>query len=196
MTPPPDAPDAYRSCIVWTAKATEQEALMHLSDQEFIQAMQPRLHPGLGQILSVSPRFCYRPRRQHADRYYGDRLVLMGDAAHATHPVGGQGFNMGARDAALLASLLIQAHTQGRDLGHPALLAHYDQQRRMDNETTLFGTDLANRLFSNEWFPLQELRHLALIGVDQIPPLKQLLLRYAMGLAKQQPATVGDRLFY
>jgi 2-octaprenyl-6-methoxyphenol hydroxylase len=187
MTPSPDSPDCHRCCVVWTARVEEKDLLMGLDDEAFIQAMTPRLSPELGRVLSVSPRFCYAPRRQNANRYFGDRLVLIGDAAHATHPVGGQGFNMGARDAAHLAEMLRRAHIQGHDLGDSALLARYDQQRRLDNETVLLGTDLANRLFSNDWLPLQALRRLALLGVDQIAPVKQLFLRYAMGLAEQQP---------
>jgi len=192
MVPPVDAPDSHRACVVWTAEAKDAKSLMQMDDASFIARMTPRISPELGQVLSVSPRAIYSPRRQNADRYYGDRLVLVGDAAHATHPVGGQGLNMGLRDVATLAGLLIQTHIQGRDLGDPSLLRHYQQQRRSDNETVLFGTDLANRLFSNTWLPLQMVRRLALVGVDQISPLKQLLLQYAMGLAAHHPTLVGN----
>lgn len=194
MTPKSDAPDQYRSCIVWTANATEKDDLMALNDAEFIAALSPRLSPNLGQVLAVSPRYTYAPRRQHADRYSRDRVVLVGDAAHATHPVGGQGFNMGIRDVAVLASLLTQAHLQGRDLGDRALLTRYQHQRRWDNETVLFGTDTTNRLFSNQWPLVQELRQLALRGFDQILPLKQVLSRYAMGLADNHPQGIAAHL--
>lgn len=182
-----DAPEAHRCCIVWTAQAKDAKSFMQMDDATFITAMMPRISPELGRVLSVSPRFYYSPRRQNADRYFGDRLVLVGDAAHTTHPVGGQGLNMGLRDIATLADLLMQFHIQGRDLGEPALLQHYQQQRLPDNKTVLFGTDLANRLFSNTCLPHQGLRRLALLGIDQILPLKQQLLQYAMGLAHHHP---------
>lgn len=194
MTPAPAAPGSHRSCIVWTARASEQDTLMSLDDEAFIAAMMSRLSPELGRVLSVSPRFCYAPRRQHANGYVGDRVVLAGDAAHATHPVGGQGFNMGARDVAILASLLTQAHMQGRDLGDPALLRAYQEQRRSDNETVLFGTDTANRLFSNRWPLVQDVRQWVLRGVDLLTPVKQSLIRYAMGLADNHPSGISARL--
>lgn len=190
MVPPADAPDQHRCCIVWTARADDAKLLMPMHDATFIATMMPRLSPDLGRVLSVSPRACYSPRRQNAHRYYGDRLVLVGDAAHATHPVGGQGFNMGVRDVATLAHLLAQSHRQGQDPGDVNLLRHYQRRRFLDNETVLFGTDLANRLFSNDWLPLQGLRRLALLGIDQLPPLKQPLLHYAMGLAHHHPRNV------
>lgn len=186
MVAPPQQPDGHRCCIIWTAKSTEKEILLELDDDTFMAALTPRLSPELGRILSVSPRACYRPRRQHADRYCSDRLVLVGDAAHATHPVGGQGFNMGVRDVATLAHLLRQAQARGEDLGNPRLLRTYEQQRQPDNGTVLWGTDLANRLFSNQCRSIQLGRRLALRGCDYLLPLKRQLIRYAMGLAPQQ----------
>ena len=191
MVSPADAPDAHRCCIVWTTRAADAPVLMGLEDDALIAAMLPHLSPQLGQVLSVSRRACYAPRRQNARRYFGERLVLVGDAAHATHPVGGQGLNMGLRDVATLATLLIQAHIQGQDLAAPDLLRCYQQLRHRDNRTILFGTDLANRLFSNTCLPLQGLRRLALLGVDQLHPLKHQLLRYAMGLAQPQSISAG-----
>lgn len=171
----------HRCCIVWTAKAHEKETLMALDDAAFIEAIAPRISPELGRILSVSPRACYFPRRQHVDRYVASRLALIGDAAHTTHPIGGQGLNMGLRDVATLAFLVTQAHIQGNDLGNSALLEAYQHQRRIDNETVLLGTDLANRLFSNTLLPLQLFRRLGLLGIDWTPPLKRIFIEYGMG---------------
>jgi 2-octaprenyl-6-methoxyphenol hydroxylase len=186
MVPAVNQPGQHRCCIVWTARNDEQQVLMGLEDDAFIAALQPRLSADLGKVLSVSPRACYAPRRQHATRYVAPRVALIGDAAHATHPVGGQGLNMGLRDVAALSALLSQAHLQGKDLGAMTVLDAYQNRRRPDNETVLFGTDLANRLFSNTWWPLQGIRRLALMGLDQLPPVRQLLLQYAMGLAPGQ----------
>jgi len=191
MVSPLSSPDHHRCCVVWTVPKKQQPMIRGLSDAEFIAALRPYLSPHLGQVLSVSPRAYYAPRRQHAQQYVAPRIALIGDAAHATHPVGGQGFNMGLRDVAMLAPLLSQAHLQGRDLGDERWLRRYQQQRHGDNETVLFGTDLANRLFSTSALPLQGLRHLALLGIDRIPALRHQFLRYAMGVAPgQSPATV------
>lgn len=191
MVAPAEAPTDHRSCVVWTTRAQECDRLMSLNDADLIETMAPRISSDLGCVLSVSARACYTPRRQHSRRYRAHRLALVGDAAHATHPVGGQGLNMGLRDVAALASLLIRANDLGTDPGDVDLLHQYQRQRRTDNATVLFGTDLANRLFSNNWLPLQWIRRLGLIGIDQILPLKQELMRYAMGLAANQPSVVG-----
>jgi 2-octaprenyl-6-methoxyphenol hydroxylase len=187
MTPSPQAPDSPRSCVVWTARKAERDRLVSLDDSAFMAAMQPRLPKEMGQVLSVTPRSCYVPRRQHVRQYAAQRLTLVGDAAHATHPLGGQGFNMGMRDVAALSSLLIEAHIQGKDLGSSGLLERYQQQRKTDNETVLTATDLANRMFSNDWLPLQWIRDLGLVGIDQLLPVKQAFMQYAMGLADGLP---------
>jgi ubiquinone biosynthesis UbiH/UbiF/VisC/COQ6 family hydroxylase len=190
MAPLLSKPDQHRCCVVWTVPRRQQQVIMGLSDAEFIAALYPYLSPNLGQVLSVSPRAYYVPRRQHAQQYVAPRIALIGDAAHATHPVGGQGFNMGLRDVAMLLPLLSQAHLQGKDLGDERLLRHYQQQRHRDNETVLFGTDLANRLFSTSALPLRSLRHLALLSIERIPALRHQFLRYAMGVSSgQSPAT-------
>lgn len=183
MVAPPAQPASHRSCVVWTAQAQERDRLLALDDARLIETMAPRISPDLGRVLSVSPRSCYTPRRQHSRNYQAHRLALVGDAAHATHPVGGQGLNMGLRDVAVLASLLIQAHALGTDPGQPDLLRQYQKHRQGDNATVLFGTDLANRLFSNDWLPLQWVRRLGLLGLEYVPSLKRELTRYAMGLA-------------
>lgn len=93
---------------------------------------------------------------------------------------------MGLRDVAMLAPLLSQAHLQGKDLGDTRWLRRYQQQRQRDNETVLFGTELANRLFSNSALSLRSLRHLALLGIEHIPAWRHQFLRYAMGVTPQQ----------
>lgn len=182
MTPAPNGNP--RSCVVWTANQSERDHLLSLDDQQFMMAMQPRLPKAVGQVLSVSPRFCYWPRRQHAHQYTAQRLSLVGDAAHATHPLGGQGFNLGMRDVEALSSLMMEAHLQGQDLGNPKLLSCYQEQRQTDNNIVLTATDLANRIFSNDWPLLQWIRDLGLVGIDRFFPLKQVLMEYAMGLTQ------------
>ncbi|NJK64384.1 MAG: UbiH/UbiF/VisC/COQ6 family ubiquinone biosynthesis hydroxylase [Synechococcaceae cyanobacterium SM2_3_1] len=178
---------SHRACVVWTLPASQQEEVMSLGDQDFCQAIAPAFGPQLGQIKTVSPRSCYRPQRLHACQYVTPRFALVGDAAHATHPVGGQGVNMGMRDVALLASLLYNAQLGSQDLGRQALLHHYQRARRIENLGVLFATDVANHLFSNQFLPLQWGRRLGLWGLNHVSPLKAMIMRQAMGIATYQP---------
>ncbi len=178
---------SHRSCVVWTIRAHDQDHLLSLSDEDFIAAISPSFGSHLGRILSVGSRSSYQPRRLHADRYIGSRLALVGDAAHATHPVGGQGLNMGMRDVAALANLLLEADRRGFDPGNPALLTTYQRSRQLENRAFLFATDTANRLFSNTNVWLQLSRRFGLVTTDHIPRLKAFLMRSAMGIAPYQP---------
>ncbi len=192
MTPATSTPvtpenPSHRSCVVWTVPDGERERLMGLSDPDFLAAMAPSFGSQMGEILSASVRASYHPQRLHATRYVDPRLVLVGDAAHATHPVGGQGVNMGLRDVTALAQLLLEAAADGQDPGDPQLLKAYQGSRRWDNRAVLLGTDLANRMFSNDWIPLRGLRRLGLWVTDRSSLLKQPLMQQAMGIAPYHP---------
>jgi 2-octaprenyl-6-methoxyphenol hydroxylase len=121
----------------------------------------------------------------HAQRYVDQRLALVGDAAHAIHPIAGQGLNMGIRDIAALAEAVIDARRLGRDIGMPDILADYERWRRFDNMVLAVVTDVMNRLFSNDVAPLRVVRDIGLGSVNRIAPLRRTFMRHAMG-------TVGD----
>lgn len=173
---------SHRSCVVWTAKRHDRDRLMSLDDAAFIAAMLASFGSQLGRIESVTPRACYEPRRSHCHAYVRPRFALVGDAAHLTHPVGGQGVNLGMRDVAVLAECLVQARVAGLDLGDLNMLQTYERRRRGDNAAVLFATDTANRLFSNQIVPLQLARRLGLLGLDWVPFGKRFLMQRAMGL--------------
>lgn len=187
MTPATPENPSHRSCVVWTVPDGERERLMELSDPDFLAAMAPSFGCQMGEILSASTRSSYHPQRLHATRYVDPRLALVGDAAHATHPVGGQGVNMGLRDVTALAQLLLNAAANGQDPGDPQLLNAYQRSRRWDNTAVLLGTDLTNRVFSNDWIPLRAVRRLGLWVIDRTSVLKQPLMQQAMGIAPYHP---------
>ncbi|MEO0854518.1 MAG: FAD-dependent monooxygenase, partial [Cyanobacteria bacterium J06648_11] len=184
---------SHRSCVVWTAKMGDRDRLMNMNDEAFLAAMAPSFGTQLGRIESVSPRACYVPRRSHCHDYVRSRLALIGDAAHSTHPVGGQGVNLGMRDVAVLSECLVRAREAGLDLGSLDVLRDYQQRRRGDNAAVLLATDTANRLFSNQIWPLQWGRRLGLIGLDWVPFLKPFLMRQAMGLGGRPTQLVEGR---
>jgi len=115
------------------------------------------------------------------------RLALVGDAAHAMHPIAGQGLNMGLRDVAALAEVLVDARHLGQDIGAANVIGRYGRWRRFDNTLMLAATDGLNRLFSNDVAPIRLARDLGLAAVDKLPPVKRLFMRHAMGLVGEMP---------
>jgi 2-octaprenyl-6-methoxyphenol hydroxylase len=110
------------------------------------------------------------------------RLALVGDAAHGIHPIAGQGFNLGLRDAMALSDLILAALETGADPGEVRLLAQYQRQRRPDNLAMLAATDALDRLFSNDNPAIRLARDLGIAAVHRVPPVKRFFMRRAMGI--------------
>jgi 2-octaprenyl-6-methoxyphenol hydroxylase len=123
----------------------------------------------------------------HAERYVDERLALIGDAAHAIHPLAGQGLNLGIRDVAVLAEVLVDARRLGLDIGFGEVLSRYERWRRTDNVVLAAVTDGLNRLFSNRSDVLRAVRDIGLGVVDRLPRLKSLFIHEAAGLAGEVP---------
>ena len=147
----------------------------------------------LGELSIVGKRFSYPLSLVHAERYIDDRLALIGDAAHAIHPIAGQGFNIGVRDVAALAEVVVDTTRLGLDPGATTALERYQRWRRFDNSIMLAVTDGLNRLFSNEIAPVRLARDAGLAAVDRLPALKRVLMRHAMGQAGELPRLVQGR---
>jgi 2-octaprenyl-6-methoxyphenol hydroxylase len=176
-----------RSSIVWTEQAELVPALMGLPPDAFAAELERRFGDFLGAISVVGPRRSYPLSLMHAVRYAAPRLVLVGDAAHVIHPIAGQGLNLGIRDIAALAELIVDARRLGLDIAHPELLERYARWRRLDNLMLAAVTDGLNHLFSNSLPPLRAMRDLGLATVNRMPPLKRLLMRHAMGQVGDLP---------
>lgn len=170
-----------RSSIVWTERAALAPAIMALEEAAFADELGLRFGDHLGAIRPVGPRFAYPLALVHAERYVASRLALIGDAAHAIHPIAGQGFNLGLRDVAALAEVVVDGVRLGLDAGDGAALERYQRWRRFDNMVMLAATDALNRLFSNDAAPVRLARDAGLAAVNRAPPLKRLFMRHAMG---------------
>jgi 2-octaprenyl-6-methoxyphenol hydroxylase len=179
-----------RSSIVWTERAELAPALLALDDSDFLAELTLRFGDYLGKLDIVGPRFSYPLGLMHAERYIAPRLALAGDAAHAIHPIAGQGLNIGWRDVAALAEVVIDALRLGADPGSLATLERYERWRRVDNAMMLAATDALNRLFSNDIAPVRLARDAGLAAVNRVPPLKRLFMRHAMGVLGDVPRLV------
>ncbi|PKR51987.1 UbiH/UbiF/VisC/COQ6 family ubiquinone biosynthesis hydroxylase [Thalassospira marina] len=176
-----------RSSIVWTEETAFANYMVGQSDEVFLDELHQRFDGYLGDLEVIGPRFCYPLGLQHAYQYSDARIALIGDAAHGMHPIAGQGLNMGIRDVAALAEILVNARRLGRDIGMQDVLGEYEQWRRFDNTVMLAVTDATNRLFSNDIAPVRLARDAGLAVVQKIPSLKRTFMSHAMGYAGTMP---------
>ncbi len=178
---------ANRCALVWTVREEDSQRLLALPDAEFLTALQARFGNRLGRFLRVGARSAYPLALVRARSYVGERMALIGNAAHTLHPVAGQGFNLGLRDVAVLAELIGDDCARGQDPGADRLLRHYQRSRLRDQQRTVAFTDGLVRVFASDFAPLVVARNLGMVVLDRVPPLKRVLMRHAMGLAGRLP---------
>lgn len=176
-----------RWSVVWTVHDREVEEHLALDDEAFLARLQARLGRRAGRLLSVSPRSAYPLGLQYVRDHVRHRLAFIGNAAHLIHPVGGQGFNLGLRDVAVLAEVLVQAAREQRDPGAIKTLQGYARWRRADYVRVFSFTDSLVRTFSNDFRPLVMARNVGMVAMDLLPPLRRLFTRQAMGVNGRQP---------
>ncbi len=176
-----------RSSIVWTEESREARRLVALDDAAFNSELERRFGLHLGDIAAEGPRRAYPLGFAVARLFIADRLALVGDAAHVIHPIAGQGLNMGLKDVAALAEVIVDAARLGLDPGDETVLERYQRWRRFDTMAMGVATDGLNRLFSNRSDVLRLVRDVGLGLVDRLPALKQMFIREAAGLVGEVP---------
>ncbi|CAK0751619.1 Ubiquinone hydroxylase UbiL [Azospirillaceae bacterium] len=176
-----------RTSIVWSERRALAPTYVSLPDDQFLYELQRRAGDHLGALHLVGGRTHYPLSIMFAERHIDQRLALIGEAAHAIHPIAGQGLNMGLRDVAALAETVVDCFRLGLDVGAPGVLTRYQQWRRFDNTLLAVVCDSLVRLFSNNFPPLRIARNLGLGAVQQLPPLKQFFMKHAMGVVGECP---------
>jgi len=176
-----------RSSIVWTTTPGHAEQLLALETSEFCRELGDAFEYRLGEITHCGPRDSFPLQRLHAERYVTERVALVGDAAHAIHPLAGQGVNLGLLDAAALAEVLLNARAKGRDLGGLSALRRYERWRKGGNLSMLAAMDGFKGLFGSQLPPLPLVRGLGMDLVDRMAPVKNLIMRRASGLSGDLP---------
>jgi 2-octaprenyl-6-methoxyphenol hydroxylase len=176
-----------RSSIVWTEQTPEAERIVALPDAEFHDELEQRFKLHLGEIEAVGGRQTHPLGFFVARSFIAERIALAGDAAHVIHPIAGQGLNMGLKDVAALAEVIVDAARLGLDPGAATVLERYQRWRRFDTVAMGIATDGLNRLFSNRSDLLRAARDIGLGLVDRVPNLKRLFIREAAGLVGDVP---------
>ncbi len=176
-----------RSSLVWTEKRNEAARITALGKDEFHAELEQRFGLHLGEIEALDQPRAFPLSYFVARSFVGERLALVGDAAHVIHPIAGQGLNMGLKDVAALAEVIVDAARLGMDLGQADVLDRYQRWRRFDTMAMGLATNSLNLLFSNESKLLRAVRDIGLGLVDRAPPLKSLFIRQAAGLAGEVP---------
>jgi 2-octaprenyl-6-methoxyphenol hydroxylase len=177
-----------RCGLVWTRHPPEASRLLEATDEAFLAELQQAFGFRLGRLLSVGRRQSYELGLWRAERHVGERLAVVGNAAQALHPIAGQGFNLGLRDAASLAEVLADARAEGvSDAGAAAPLAAYAAWRDQDQRRIVAFTDGLVRLFATPFGPLRALRTAGLLAFDALPPAKGALARLSVGASGRIP---------
>lgn len=176
-----------RCALVWTLRDDQVESVMALDDAAFLARLQERFGQRLGRLTRVGRRSVYPLKLVRARESVRSRLALIGNAAHTLHPIAGQGFNLGLRDVAALAEVLLEARRVGEDIGDPAVLNRYADWRQDDHRRVIAFTDGLTRLFTSPLAPVAWVRNAGMLVLDLCPPAKRIFAKLAMGKAGRLP---------
>lgn len=180
-------PARHRSALVWTVRNRDAEGVKALSPRAFAHEAEKRMGHFLGKLEIIAPVQSFPLNLQHAERYWANRLILVGDAAHGIHPIAGQGLNLGLRDVAALTEVLSTSARLGLDLGHPDVARRYERWRRSDNFTTAFATDALVRLFGIPGKTAEHVRSTGLAAVNSLAFLRRGFMAIARGETGDRP---------
>jgi 2-octaprenyl-6-methoxyphenol hydroxylase len=176
-----------RSAIVWSVPSRDAEAVIDLPDRAMAAEIEKRMGGFLGAVTLAGRRWTYPLGFHHAATMTGERLVLAGDAAHGIHPIAGQGLNLGMRDAAALAQVLVEGARLGLDLGDAQLLSRYERWRSLDTFMVAAATDGLTRLYGVPGRAASAVRRLGMGLVQRIGPLKDQFMAEARGESGDLP---------
>lgn len=176
-----------RSSLVWNERSDEADRIVNSDPMVFEAELERRFGHQLGEIKVSSKPKAFPFGLTLARDFVKPRFALIGDAAHGIHPISGQGLNLGFRDVAALAEVVVEAVRLGQDFGQLDVLERYQQWRRFDTVRTGVTTDILNRMFSNDIAPLRLIRDVGLGLVDRMPRLKDFFIREASGIVPSAP---------
>ena len=187
LLPMADDKKRHRSAIVWSLQKEDAAGLLSLGDEDFAAEAKAAMGGFLGKIALAAPRSTYPLGFHHAAQITAQRLALIGDAAHAIHPIAGQGLNLGFRDAAALAQVLVEGARLGLDLGDRQLLDRYQRWRSLDSLMVAMATDSLTRIYGIPGRTASAVRRFGMGLIDRIGPVKNRLMAEARGTSGDLP---------
>jgi len=187
LLPMNDDDAGHRSAIVWSVPEEDAAGWLSLSDQDFAAEAEVAMGSFLGKVAMLAPRSSFPLGFHHAAQMTAERLALVGDAAHAIHPIAGQGLNLGFRDVAALAEVLVEGARLGLDLGDKQLLDRYQRWRSLDALSVAFATDTLTRIYGIPGKTASAVRRFGMEVVGRISPLRNRLMAEARGTSGELP---------
>jgi 2-octaprenyl-6-methoxyphenol hydroxylase len=187
LLPMNDDAAGHRSAIVWSVPEEDATGWLALDDEEFAAEAEMAMGGFLGKIALLAPRSSFPLGFHHAAQITAERLALVGDAAHAIHPIAGQGLNLGFRDVAALAQVLVEGARLGLDLGDAQLLDRYQRWRSLDALSVAFATDTLTRIYGIPGKTASAIRRFGMGLVGRISPLRDRLMSEARGTSGELP---------
>lgn len=182
-----DTDGRHRSAIVWSVSRAEAPAYRKLSPRAMAHEIEKAMGGILGAIEMNAPVMGYPLNFQHANRITDTRMALVGDAAHGMHPIAGQGLNLGLRDVAALAQVVVEGMRLGLDPGDAQILDRYTRWRSLDVQTVMMATDTLNKLFGVPGKTASAVRRLGISAVQRLKPLKDFFMAEARGESGNLP---------
>ena len=176
-----------RCALVWTVREEMAGEILSLNDQQFLHRLQQQFGWRLGRLQQTGKRNSHPLSQLYVPNTIKHRAVVIGNAAHTLHPVAGQGFNLGIRDVAALAEVVLQGIRSGEDPGSTAVLQRYQDWRRKDQQQVVRFTDTLVRSFSNDLLPVKLTRNLGLLALEGLPAARHAIARAAMGIQGRLP---------
>ena len=187
LLPMNDGPSGHRSAIVWSVPQEDAAGWLSLNDDDFAAEAQAAMGGFLGKVAMLAPRSSYPLGFHHAAQITARRLALVGDAGHAVHPIAGQGLNLGFRDVAALAEVLVEGARLGLDLGDQQLLDRYQRWRSLDAWSVAFATDSLTRIYGIPGKTASAVRRFGMGLIERISPIRNRLMSEARGTSGDLP---------
>jgi 2-octaprenyl-6-methoxyphenol hydroxylase len=187
LLPMTDDEGGHRSAIVWSVSDRDSAGYLALCDDDFAAEAEAAMGGFLGKIRLLAPRTTFPLGFHHAARITDHRMALIGDAAHGMHPIAGQGVNVGYRDAAALAQVLVEGARLGLDLGDHQLLERYQRWRSLDTFMVSLATDGLTRVYAIPGRTASKARRFGMSVINRIGPVKERLMAEARGTSGDLP---------